>query len=545
MKKSFLPFILLAVPMVLAAQSKSVPGIEKVTVFTDGAQVERSVTVNVRNGEQTLQFEGISPYFDATSLQVKAKGSLTVLGVSHHFVKADSAQLAQKQTAAKKLLKEASRNVEELNAQFEALNRQAEMVKSNCQTTNRTVVTPLENIRQLKTYYYNELLSINRKQLELSDQLSVAREVKKQRQKTLDSLSAIQPKRLAVIDVKVDAPAATRAQFSFTYYVNRASWYPTYDLRANSTSQPLHLTYKANISQQTGEEWKNIPVTLSSANPNRSNTAPELSPYWLNFYRPKVLKKNEYIVGRAAGLDASAARRSLSKNAVAVDGIEEMNMMDMMEPAAMLDVAASEAKFGYEFAIGHPLTILSDNQLSTATIGEYEIPATYAYQSSPKIDKDAFLMAFATDWDQFNLLGGEAMVFYENSFVGKTYLDPTQQNDTLSLSLGRDNGIRIERKLQKANSSRKVLGSTQTLTKDWQISIRNSRSEKVTLKVFDQIPVSQNSEITVSVLNLSGGELNKETGIVTWTLTLEPDQTRQLNLSYQVKFPKNKSIVIE
>jgi hypothetical protein len=90
-----------------------------------------------------------------------------------------------------------------------------------------------------------------------------------------------------------------------------------------------------------------------------------------------------------------------------------------------------------------------------------------------------------------------------------------------------------------------VLGSTQTLTKDWQISIRNSRSEKVTLKVFDQIPVSQNSEITVSVLNLSGGELNKETGIVTWTLTLEPDQTRQLNLSYQVKFPKNKSIVIE
>ena len=154
-------------------------------------------------------------------------------------------------------------------------------------------------------------------------------------------------------------------------------------------------------------------------------------------------------------------------------------------------------------------------------------------------------MAFATDWDQFNLLGGEAMVFYENSFVGKTYLDPTQQNDTLSLSLGRDNGIRIERKLQKANSSRKVLGSTQTLTKDWQISIRNSRSEKVTLKVFDQIPVSQNSEITVSVLNLSGGELNKETGIVTWTLTLEPDQTRQLNLSYQVKFPKNKSIVIE
>ncbi len=530
--------VLVASPLFVSAQNKQTPNLDKVTIFSDGAQVERSMSLNVASGERTLSFEGFSPYLDINSVQVKAKGALTVLGVSHHYIQSDSAQLAQKRQNATQQWKQATRKVEELKVQSAALTAQLDMVKTNASTTNRTAVTPLENIKQLNTYYYNELVSINKKQLELKDQIDVAQEAEKRTKKTLDSLNSIQPKRMAVLDVKVDAPAATRASFSFAYYVHRASWQPAYDLRADNTSSPMHLTYKANIRQQTNEDWKNVKVSLSSANPNRSNTAPVLEPYWLNYVQPKVQNRGGY--GKVYKSAAVNLSRAMVADGVVEDDIEieEANSFD-------LQVSTSDAKFGYEFVIEHPLTIPSDNRQTTTTIGQFEIPATYAYQSSPKMDKDAFLMAYATDWTDLNLLDGEASIFFENNFVGKTAIDPTIQSDTLKVSLGRDNGIHIERKLQKDNSSRKVLSNTLTQTKDWQINIKNSRKETVTLKVYDQIPVSAQSDIVVTATNLSGGELKKETGIVTWTLTLQPGEAKELHLCYQVKYPKQKTLYIE
>ena len=173
-----------------------------------------------------------------------------------------------------------------------------------------------------------------------------------------------------------------------------------------------------------------------------------------------------------------------------------------------------------------------------------ELPTTYAYKGVPKIDKDAFLVADATGWGELNLVEGEAMVFYDNSYVGKTILSPVE-SDTLHLSLGRDNGIQIERKLIKNNSVHKVLSGNQTQQKDWEISVRNTRSEKVSIKVYDQVPVSQNSDITVTTEELSDGNFNKETGIVVWNLDLNPGESRKLRLRYQVKYPKNRRLDIE
>ena len=154
-------------------------------------------------------------------------------------------------------------------------------------------------------------------------------------------------------------------------------------------------------------------------------------------------------------------------------------------------------------------------------------------------------MADATGWNELNLIQGEATVFFDNSYVGKTILNPDQQIDTLHLAMGRDNGIHIERKLIKNNTSRRLLGSSRVQTMDWEISIRNARAEQVVISIYDQLPVSRNSSITVMPQELSGGQLDKLNGQVVWKLTLAPGEVKKLSLGYQVKYDKYRRLTIE
>lgn len=622
--KTILMGALLAFSMATTAQTRTTTDLDRVTIFSKGAQVYRHKQVMLRPGEQTVSFTGLSPYIDMKSLQVKAQGSITVLGVSHRFVRPDSAMLTGKVRMATAELKKAYRVLAEVQKRREALTAQLEMVKTNSSTAARTVATPLEAIRQLNQYYYDETMAIQKRIIGLDDEEQRATEAVQRRQETLDSLAGIKMKRLAVVDVKVDAPQAANATFALSYYVGGASWYPTYDLRSSGTTAPLELTYKANITQQTNEDWRNARVTLSSANPSRSNVAPELKTYWLDYglaaptydfgvdnntisgtitdtednpivgasivvkgttigtvtdvdgrYTLTLPNNNRTVEASFIGMVSQEKRATGSRLDFQLEddshGLEEVVVMgygtaqaeravkftapvikkDSEIKAMALDddnamgVEATAAKFGYEFAIAHPLTILSDNKPVGCQIGHYQLPTTYAYKGVPKIDKDAFLVADATGWAHLNLIPGEATVFFDNSYVGKTILDPNLQTDTLHLSMGRDNGIHIERKLMANNTARKLLGNSRVQTMNWEIGVRNSRSEAVTISIYDQVPVSRNAEIVVSPTELSNGRFDKATGRVVWALTLAPGETRKLVLAYQVKYNKNRSLTIE
>lgn len=621
-------FILLLFLIVLSidasAQGRMMPNLDKVTIFSKGAQVYRHKQVALQAGEQTLSFTGLSPYIDVNSIQVKAESNVTILGVSQRFIRPDSAMLSSQLRAAEAALKKARNRLAEVKAKRTVMKSQLEMVKTNSSTAARTVATPLEAIKQLNQYYYDETMAINKRLIGLDEEEQQANHNVEKQQEVIDSIAGLNTKRLTVIDVKVDAPRASNANFSFVYYVNGASWYPTYELRSGSTAAPLQLTYKANITQQTNEDWRNVPVTLSSANPNRSNVSPELKTYWLDYdlaaptydfgidnnrisgtitdeednpvigatiqvkgttigtvsdidghYTLTLPNGNRNVeasyigmvtqVKQATGnrLDFRMENNKLALEEVVVKGFgskstrsnakftapvikadREVKAESIADENSM-DVSSTAAKFGYEFEIGHPLTILSDNKPVSCQIGKYQLPTTYAYKGVPKIDKCAFLVADATGWNELNLIQGEATVFFDNSYVGKTILNPDQQSDTLHLAMGRDNGIHIERKLIKNNTSRRLLGSSKVQTTNWEISIRNARAEQVVISIYDQLPVSRNSSITVTPQELSGGQLDKLNGQVVWKLKLAPGEVKKLSLGYQVKYDKYRQLTIE
>lgn len=617
------------------AAEKQTASIERVTVFANGAQVVRSKSVQVVAGEQVITFTGMSPYMDRKSMQLKARGKLTVLGVTHRTVHPDSLEQMKRLHQAEDAVKGIQRKIQQANDEKEVLASQLELVKTNCSVAGRTVATPLANIKELNNYYSQELLSLKKRTQDIDDELLKLNEELTKKQEVLDSISHIKLATATEVDVKVDAQQAGRADFDITYYVKNAGWFPSYDVRSDGTGQPLTLSYKANIYQNTKEEWKNVPVLLSSANPNRSNVAPQLKTYWLDYglsapvydvdiegntvsgkiidaddgtplVGASVVVKGTHL-GTVSDIDGNYSitlpqgsrqltfsyvgcvsqtrtvspgstlnvslkednaalqevvvvgygskkliRGARSSAAVAEPMLQEDRMVMREAPAAprmeesdVVAVAQQQAQFGYEFEIKQPLTLPDGGKTTTTEIARYQLPATYEYRGIPKIDKEAFLVADATDWQKLNLMEGEANIYFDNSFVGKSILDPNAASDTLHFSLGRDQSIRVQRTKVNESSTRRFFGSNQEQTLTWRITVKNTRREAVNITVFDQTPVSRNTGIEVTVEELSGGQRDKDTGIVTWPLQLNAGEQRELVLQYKVKYPKNRRLNIE
>jgi hypothetical protein len=554
--------------------------------------------------------------------------------VSERTAHPDSAAQVKKLRAAEDDVKAVERRIQQTKDEQEMLTAQLDLVKTNCSVAGRTVATPLANIKELNAYYAQQVLSVKKRSQELEEQLQNLNEELKRRQDTCDSIAKLKLKSVTEIDVKVDAKQAGRAVFDITYYVKNAGWFPSYDVRSNSINEPLQLSYKANIYQNTKEEWKNVPVTLSSANPNRSNVAPQLKTYWLdyglsaptynidndgsNVVSGKIVSADDgdpmigatVIVkgtnlGTVSDIDGNYSivlpqnsrkltfsyvgyvsqthtvepgstlnirmkedqaslqevvvvgygvskngRRSKSKGEVlkAKERIPEaagVAVEEELNESEVIAVNQQQAQFGYEFDIKQLLTLPDGGKTTTTEIARHQLPASYEYRGIPKIDKESFLVADATDWQKLNLMEGEANVYFDNSFVGKSILDPNVSSDTLHFSMGRDQSIRVQRTKVSESSTRRFFGSNQEQTLKWRITVKNNRQESVNITVFDQAPISRNTSIEVIMEELSDGQFDKKTGIIKWPLQLKPGEQRDLILQYKVKYPKNRRLNIE
>jgi uncharacterized protein (TIGR02231 family) len=163
----------------------------------------------------------------------------------------------------------------------------------------------------------------------------------------------------------------------------------------------------------------------------------------------------------------------------------------------------------------------------------------------PKLSSLAYLTANITDWAKLSLQSGEATLYFENSFVGKSTLNVNQLTDTLTISLGTDNSILVKREKRKDFTSKKIIGANKTETYSFLLTVRNNKATPIKITLNDQIPVSSNSGITVETSELSGGRFNSQTGEVKWDLDLKQQETKQIIMTYSVKYAKDKTVILE
>jgi hypothetical protein len=232
--------------------------------------------------------------------------------------------------------------------------------------------------------------------------------------------------------------------------------------------------------------------------------------------------------GKTSGVEVNDETRSKNKQSM-----KPVTVATQYEPTTTV------------YKIQDKYNLETDGKTTTIGIKQFEIPALYNYFSVPKIDPSAFLSANIVNWQDYDLQSGEASLYYEGSYLGKTYIDLGSASDTLSLSLGKDNGIKVSRKTVKEYSSKHFIGSNKTETKTYEISVKNNKRVAVTLNVTGQVPVSITKEINVDDVKTPEAQLDKETGIATWNFTLQPGDEKKLQISYSVKYPKDKKVVLE
>jgi len=224
----------------------------------------------------------------------------------------------------------------------------------------------------------------------------------------------------------------------------------------------------------------------------------------------------------------------------------KMSISEIKEDASLeIPVDQIQKQTTVDFEIQLPYSIKSDNKSYAVDISSNQLPAEYQYYSVPKINKSAYLIANISDWEKYNLLEGEANIFFEETFVGKSLLDVRFAKDTLQISLGIDKNIQVEREKITDFKSKNFFGSKKEELRNWKISIKNNKNQAINMLVFDQVPVSTNEEIKVELMNISNAIQNSETGELKWLFKLNPKETKTFELKYAVKYPKNKNLIIE
>jgi hypothetical protein len=231
--------------------------------------------------------------------------------------------------------------------------------------------------------------------------------------------------------------------------------------------------------------------------------------------------------GKASGIQISSTKDKKR------EFNQTVSIVTQYQPTAMI------------YQINDKYTLESDGKTTTIGIKQFEIPAIYDYYAAPKIDPAAFLTARIIHWQDLELQPGEASLYFEGSYLGKTYIDLASAPDTLSLALGKDNGIRVSRKLLKEYSTQRFIGSNRTDSRQFEISIRNTKKVPVNITVVDQVPVSITREINVEDIKIPEAQINKESGIATWTLSLQPAQEKKLEIGYTVKYAKDRRVTLE
>lgn len=521
--------------------------IQKVTIFLNGAQVTRTANASISPGTSTLVFENISPYVDEQSIQLHANGNFTILSVKaeKNYLNDQDKQkgLIDLQAHQKAILGKI-----DIENNLLAVNQEEEnMLLKNQVVTGENASLDVIKLKQALDFQTERLTAIRKKKLEINSVLSSLDSARTKYQLQIGELMAGNRTNTDNILVTVSSKEQVQSDFTINYVTTGVNWYPTYDIRAKDAKSPISIAYKANVTQQTGEDWRNVKLTLSTGNPMVNGNKPELNPYYLNFAVREAADANAVYknssppaLNEVVVVGYGAVRKTALTGSVSGLSSGYYNV-----PAQYSNVSQSETQTNVEFTIADPYTIPSDGKQYTVEINQAELNATYTYAVAPKLSTDVFLSASITDWNKYSFLPGQANLFFEGTYIGKSYLNANSTNDTLKLSLGVDKGIVVTRTLQKELTQRQSIGSNQKDTRDWSIEIKNRKNQPVNLVVEDQVPVAQNSSIEVETQNVSGGTVDAITGKISWTMALKPLENKKLELKYQVKYPKNQLLAIE
>lgn len=495
-----------------------------VNVYRTSAELQNTVNVTLPAGTSEVVVSNISDEIIEKSVQINTNNKNISILSAQYRDSYNSSYFESNNPNGKKI-KDSIAILENLTTKIDierkTNDKTLELLDKNQALLVGSNTSSVAQLMQLTDYYKSKRNEISIAQLDINKKYTEAT-LKLERLKSRLKVNTDAEESLSdgVLVLKVANSTPGNTKMDIGYLAENVFWEPFYEVKGMKLTEPLDVTFKAKVRQDTGLDWKGVKLSLINARSSRSNAAPLMNPWFLNSY------KNEEKVNRGY---------SKSDSMMKDRQIEEVVMVGY-------GFKINENQLNTSFDVDIPYDILSNNEDHFINLKQIKIPADYKYYTVPKYDKTAFLIAEIKDFSKYDLISGSANVIFENMYVGETRINPNLTDDKMSITLGDDKKISIKKEIVNDKASEKLFSSYQEKTFTYDLLIRNNKKETINIDIKDQIPLSKDESVKIELLQSDNADFDKEKGFLTWTAKISPSETKKIRVSYKVRFPKDFSI---
>lgn len=529
----------------MQAQTTTNATVEKATVYLYGATLTQTATATLKSGSQEVIITGLSPYIETSSLKVTANGVLissTEFSTDYLTPAKDNARINRMKDSLKYYEKKHTEVVNELDINEHLLKMLKDGTLHNMQQTEHTV--SVADINANMELYKTKAGALQKNIDEYDSKIKELNQTIQRLKQQIAQDETSGKQQNGVLHLSVSVPKDITTKFTITYFTNNASWTPCYDLNIHDMQPQVTLQAKAQVQQFTGLDWTHTMLTLSNATPNKTSVAPVFSTWFLRFQ----------VFGQRYSKQNALARNAVAYEVVKADAAEEEYVDELATTAGVetvpapismnnfVDVDMQEVHVNYVIAI--PYDIPGNGKVQLIDLKDYTINAEYTYYSIPKLSDETYLVATLSGYEKYNLLPGQATVTFNNTFIGKTRINPNTADSLFTVTLATDPRVSVKREKQKQFCDTKHVGNTTTTTESYLITVKNNQNKPVKLTLKEQYPISADKDIEVKVTEIKPAATYNKTdiGVVTWETELKEGETRTFSVTYSVKYPKDKTI---
>lgn len=533
---------------------------EATVYFGYGAELTHESKIKVDAGTKVIVINNLSTVIDINTLQISVPEDVALLSQRYEvfypsappYVKPK--EVEKMEDSIEMIQKEIGRIQNLIAIERKIIEKTGLLIETTVNTAGNKTITSDELLKLLE--YYNNKIDKSENNIYNHNQNIAAQNKKiadiRIRIANISKQPEFKEKPYGQVFLQVICKKSGEIPVDLSYYTNNAGWTAIYDVRVNSKTNKVKLVYKAMLSQTSGIDWKKTKLTLSTGTPNFGVAAPVLTPWYLQLYVPGIytdlqrraaqgnaMRNNiqGYLSGKVPGVEVVATGAGEYK---LKDNIDDKTI----DPSTLQQYTTlTQGQLNTNFEIDLPYDVASDGQLQYVTIKDQEINCTLKNYAVPRIDKEAYLLAEVADWESLDLLPGDANIIMDETYIGRSLIDPNTTTDTLNLALGRDKRLDVKRSLVKELSSLKSTGKESRQMFTYEIVVKNNKTTDINLLLKDQFPLSTIKEVEVILEDDGKAEVNKETGVLTWKIDLKPGERKTVRFSYTVKYPKDKKIV--
>jgi uncharacterized protein (TIGR02231 family) len=330
------------------------------------------------------------------------------------------------------------------------------------------------------------------------------------------------------IIVKVVSKNEASTKVDIKYNVKDAAWKPVYEVRSDGIDTKLNIEFRAKILNHTGNDWKNVKLSCSTTDLAKGIKLPSLKPWGLYPISQKKYE-NSYF--------DSVKVFYHSNDGSIVGGIDKNSIRN----TTLMEVT----DLSKTFIINGLQSVNKYTKTTSFQIANYFLDVKYNHYTVPKLDNGVFLTAKIDNWEKLNLINGELNIYYQNNYIGQVYLNTNNIIDELILPLGRVESVLVSRLKKVDHSKKRIIGSKTVETLSFEITLKNNGNKEVSIDLFDQLPVAQDSDISVEAVELSNANHNPQNGKLSWeNIKLKPDESKLIILTFKVEYPEYKNIIL-